>query len=141
MTKRTTRYQGGSIVSFIIVAILIAVVLGGGLYMLRQRNEQARNQSNAPISIPNEPTVSKEDAHPTPAPSQSGNSSSTTEKENTATENTARDNAASGNGVTQGGTLPTAGPADALIIPIIAVIVYAVVAYAGSKRQLLRIQS
>lgn len=140
MTKQTTRYQGGSIVSFIVVAILIAVVLGGGLYVLRQRNEQARNQSSAPISAPTESTVSKEGASSTPAPGQPGHSSSTNEKDATP-KNTTTENATSGATANQTGVLPTTGPEDVLIIPIVAVIVYAAVAYAGSKRQLLRIQS
>ena len=51
MSGRTTRYQGGSIVSFIIIAVIVTAALGVGLYALRQRSEQARIGFVAPNSV------------------------------------------------------------------------------------------
>lgn len=47
MKARTKRYQGGAIISFIVVTIVITAVLVGGIVWLRQRSETARQNEVA----------------------------------------------------------------------------------------------
>lgn len=41
--------QGGSILAFVVVGVVLAVMVVGGVYLLRQRGEQARNTSQPTV--------------------------------------------------------------------------------------------
>ena len=149
MAGRTLRYQGGSIVSFIIITVIVIAALGVGLYVLRQRSEQSRISSTTTQDIPPElpgvadgekkdgtdseafPSSSKEttkDAKPSTAPS-TGTGNTSSDKE-----------ASSSSAASSAATLPETGPEQLLIIPVLAIVVYVVVAYTGSSRQLSRLR-
>lgn len=148
MSGRTTRYQGGSIVSFIIIAVIVTAALGVGLYALRQRSEQARIGSTASQDVPSElPGASSKDTQnatdtetfPSSTKDEANNSK---DKEATAgssnTEATTRPGESSSSSSVA--ALPETGPEQVLIIPVLAVVAYAVVAYAGSTRSLARLR-
>ena len=148
MSGRTTRYQGGSIVSFIIIAVIVMAALGVGLYALRQRSEQARIGSTISRDVPSElPGASSKDTQnatdtETFPSSTKGEASNDKDKKATAdsssTEATTHSSESSSSSSVA--ALPETGPEQALIIPALAVVVYAVVAYAGSTRSLARLR-
>lgn len=148
MSGRTTRYQGGSIVSFIIIAVIVTAALGVGLYALRQRSEQTRIGSTASQDVPSElPGTSSKDTQnatdtETFPSSTKDEASNSKDKEATAgssnTEATTRPSESSSSSSVA--ALPETGPEQVLIIPVLAVVAYAVVAYAGSTRSLARLR-
>ena len=148
MAGHTARYQGGSIVSFIIIAVIVTAALGVGLYALRQRSEQTRIGSTASQDVPSElPGTSSKDTQnatdtETFPSSTKDEASNSKDKEATAgssnTEATTRPSESSSSSSVA--ALPETGPEQVLIIPVLAVVAYAVVAYAGSTRSLARLR-
>jgi cobalamin biosynthesis Mg chelatase CobN len=155
MAGRTVRYQGGSIVPFIIIAVIITAALGIGLYVLRQRSEQARSSSttsqNIPPELPGAPTEEKKDATKNATDTETFPSSS--KKDTTSTDNKAQTKDKTPESATNSGSrnesttsspataaLPETGPEQLLVIPVLAVVAYVAVAYAGSSRTLARLR-
>ena len=146
MSGHTARYQGGSIVSFIIIAVIVTAALGVGLYALRQRSEQARISPVASQDVPSElPGASSKDAQNTTdtetfPSSTKDEASNSKDKEVTAgsssTETTTRPSESSSSSSSSVAVLPETGPEQLLAIPVLAVVVYMVVAYVGSMRSL-----
>ena len=139
MTGRGVRYKGGSVVSFVIIAVAIAAVVGVGLYALRQRAEHANTQSIAanqemPPTLPGSQDDTKTDSRSETFPSSSKESTSSSSSSSGTDKN-------SSSSPSSTSTLPSTGPEQLLVIPILAVVVYIVVAYAGSTRQLSRLRS
>ena len=162
MAGRTVRYQGGSIVSFIIITVIVIAALGVGLHVLRQRSEQARISSTTSQDqdVPAELPGSSDDENTTdsetfPSSSDETRSGSDQEPASEGTENnTSESDAAPTGTATTGGNgnggssesssvaaLPETGPEQLLVVPVLAVIVYVAVAYAGSSRQLADLRS
>lgn len=95
MNKRTN--QSGSVVAFVIVGIVLAGVVAGGVYLVNQRNKE---------NIANKPTgTNQPQTPPTPTPSSSTSPSPATNQQSAQTSPPTT-------GVTQNGSLPTSGPAD-----------------------------
>lgn len=148
MSGRTARYQGGSIVSFVIIAVLITAAVGVGLYVLRQRSEQSRVGSaahqDAPTELPGSTVANndkKDEAGSETFPSSAKKEADTTKKTDTTTssntDNAARSSEAASSSAA---ALPETGPEQLLIIPVLAVVTYGVTAYAGSSRTLARLR-
>ena len=165
MAGRTVRYQGGSIVSFIIITVIVIAALGVGLHVLRQRSEQARISSTTSQDqdVPAELPGSSDDENTTdsetfPSSSDETRSGSDQEPASEGTENNTSESDAAPTGTAATGSngssgssgssvsssvaaLPETGPEQLLVVPVLAVIVYVAVAYAGSSRQLADLRS
>ena len=160
MSGRTTRYQGGSIVSFIIIAVIVTAALGIGLHILRQRSEQSRISSTTSQDVPPELPGAPSDDAKDPAkngtdtetfPSSSKKDTTSTDDKNkgkdtdTATESTPKNDAKdtgrseSTPSSSAATVLPETGPEHLLIVPVLAAVAYTAVAYANSSRALSRL--
>lgn len=121
MHQRTN--QGGSVVAFVIIGVVLASVVGGGVYLVNQRNKQTGTS---------QPSTSQPTANPQETPS---NGSSSTQPQPSSQ---AQNNPAS-TGVTQAPQsshqLPATGPAEDAFLSLIAIasLTAAITAYARSK--------
>ena len=153
MVNRTARYQGGSIVSFVIIAILIAGAIGVGLFMLRQRSEQAKGQPSiasqteeTPQTLPGSDGSTSETFPSSTKDSTNENKDKKTDetKDNKdAAKNSTNENATnnkSSNEAPATTTLPETGPEQLLILPVLAAVAYTVVAYRASLQRLSRVR-
>lgn len=153
MSVRTARYQGGSIVSFIIIAVLITAAVGIGLHVLRQRSEQLRigqaTSQDMPPELPGSATTDNDKKNATDAENFPSSTKDSVDEEKTAgTSSTTDTKGASSNGSTSPSSttspsataLPETGPEQLLIIPVLAAVVYVATAYAGSSRTLARLR-
>jgi NhaP-type Na+/H+ or K+/H+ antiporter len=116
MSKRQTRTsEGGSVISFIVIGVVLAAIVVGGIYVVQKRGE------NAPVatSPSPSPTASTEQAppavsspSPTPGTGKSPSSPST-----------------------KGGTLPSTGPSDDLMGAVgFAILLGVIIAYLRSYK-------
>ena len=160
MGIQKTQYQGGSIVSFVIVTVLLAAVLVGGVIWLRQRGDIARQSDQAETSSQEESTTEEQGNDSDSGNSESDNSdSSDGDQKSTPTElpgaassedqdddngvavgstdDNDSDNASGGSGTTVPGHLPETGPAEVVVAALAAVaLVYSGVRYIQSRRDL-----
>lgn len=169
MGIQKTQYQGGSIVSFIIVTVLLAAVLVGGVVWLRQRGEVARQSDQTETSQEesmaddqankteessrsgdDKPREGSEDSDSTPAelPGASSNDESDDDgsvavgSTDSDDEDSNGDGAVSGSGSTVPGQLPETGPAEVAIAAMAAVaLAYTSVRYIQSRRDLAQVVS
>ena len=154
MSVRTTRYQGGSIVSFIIITVLIAAVVGVGLHVLRQRSEQSRigqaASQDVPPELPGSTATDSEKKDATDSETFPSSTKDDADKEKAAdTSSTADTGSATNlNGSTSPSSttppsvaaLPETGPEQLLVIPVLAAVVFVAVAYTNSSRTLARLR-
>lgn len=158
MAGRTARYQGGSIVSFIIIAVIVTAALGIGLYVLRQRSEQSRISSttsqDVPAELPGAPDDEADEGAPAddtdtdtetlPAYSQDETAQESADDQGTATGTTATGGTTPTSEPTGSSptvtTLPETGSEQLLIVPVLGAVVYMAAAYAGSSRALSRLR-
>ena len=99
MSKRTN--QGGSVISFVIVGVVLASVVAGGVYLVNQRNKQNTTKqptTSQPSTTP-QGANNKPASQPTPTPANNPSSSTPTSGPQPQPTN---------------GHLPTSGPNDAL---------------------------
>lgn len=115
MSQRTN--QGGSVVSFVVVGLILAAVVAGGVYMVNQRNSQETTQA------PNDGSTQApaDDKEKSPETNQPGTASPEVDgqKQNgsqapTTGYVTPPTTGVSGTTSEKGG-LPTTGPADTLV--------------------------
>ena len=120
----TKRYQGGSILTFVLVAVVVAALLVGSVIWLRQRGEAARQQSTpgeVSREVPPQQEPQKEDKKDTP------------NKESTTNRDTSKDTAV------QPSQLPETGPTEVIVsIITIAAVVYTATRYMVSRSELVR---
>lgn len=123
--KRVKRYQGGSILTFIVVAVVVAALLIGGVLWLRQRGEVAREATKVVITddVPVKQEVEK--------------------KEETKKQTEASSTKADGKQGTKGTSvhtpaeLPETGPIEAVASMVaLAAIVYTTTRYIVSRSEL-----
>jgi cytoskeletal protein RodZ len=127
-TRRTN--QGGSIVTFIIVGVILAVGLIGGVYYLKQHGDQVRKEQA--IAIANQQKKDNEEA----AKSENTKKSSTTSSSSSATANTPSETTTSTN---TSQNLPTTGPELAIGEVVgIYLLTASIVGYASSRHNLKR---
>ena len=122
--KRVNRYQGGSILTFIVVAVVVAALLIGGVFWLRQRGEIAREAAKVTVNrdVP---------------PKQEASQKSDDKKDTAKTPVT--DKRQSSEGSKQPSQLPETGPAEAVLsILVLAVLAYTVTRYISSRSELTR---
>lgn len=163
MGIQKTQYQGGSIVSFIIVTVLLAAVLVGGVIWLRQRGEVARQSDQTESS--QEESATDDQANKTEESSKSGDDKSKEDSEDSdstpaelpgassedesdddgsvAVGSTGDDDKDGTNGESRGsgstvpGQLPETGPAEVVIAAMATVaLAYTSVRYVQSRRDL-----
>ena len=152
MAGHTARYQGGSIVSFIIIAVIVTAALGIGLHVLRQRSEQSRISSTAsqdvPPELPGAPSEENQDAakndtdtetFPSSSKEEAGQDDKSGTTGTTSTGNSGRPSESTTSSPAVA-ALPETGPEQLLIVPVLAAVVYVAVAYAGSSRALARLR-
>jgi len=97
--------QGGSIATFVVVGLVLTVVLFGGIYLLNQRGQQARNTQDIATS---ETTKTKK---PTASTDKSDSSSAQTKSDDNTNENTTVDV------VEQASDLTSSGGVEAEVLP------------------------
>ncbi len=151
-----TRYQGGSLLGYVAVAILLAGLLVGGLYWVQRYNETATNDGVIATETNNENASDDKNAssNSSSATGEDGfsseNNSASSSSTDTATDNssnttvdetttvTADDSTTSESGTeTSVQALPETGPATTLAETIIlATITFAMVGYVKSRRSL-----
>lgn len=127
--------QGGSILGFILIGVVLTALLVGGVYFVRQQTVKQVTQQPKPV----EPAVSQEpsssDTSESPAPSTEEKSSADTSNktEETPAEDTKE---TSGQPSNQTATeLPKTGAGQTISILIaVGVLSYAIVLYARSRR-------
>lgn len=152
MAGHTARYQGGSIVSFIIIAVIVTAALGIGLHVLRQRSEQSRISStasqDAPPELPGAPSEENQDAakndtdtetFPSSSKEEAGQDDKSGTTGTTSTGNSGRPSESTTSSPAVA-ALPETGPEQLLIVPVLAAVAYVAVAYAGSSRTLARLR-
>lgn len=122
--------QGGSIVTFIIVGVILAFVLVGGVSYLRQRGEQVRKDQA--IATADQEKAAKDAARASQNTDNSGANSSSTEK--------VTDNSSGNSNSTQ--NLPVTG-SELSINGLVAsfLLTFATVNYLSSRRSLVRVRS
>jgi len=128
-TRRTN--QGGSVATFVVVGLILAVTLVGAIYLVKIRSQQARNNQEIATSETKKPvSTSSSNSNSSLTTSQSSQSSDTS---NSQTENT---NTSS---TTTGQDLPTTGPeTDLLQLVGVYMLAVSLTAYILSRRQLAR---
>ena len=152
MAGHTARYQGGSIVSFIIIAVIVTAALGIGLHVLRQRSEQSRISSttsqDVPPELPGAPSEENQDAakndtdtetFPSSSKEEAGQDDKSGTTGTTSTGNSGRPSESTTSSPAVA-ALPETGPEQLLIVPVLAAVAYVAVAYAGSSRTLARLR-
>lgn len=154
--------QGGSILTFVIVGVVLAAMVVGGVYLLRQRGEQARTpqpvigqadnkdkqqsqpsaQSNSDKDKKPESSTNTSQTKPEEKPASEGTGSNTQvptagQATQPATSDTAtKPNVATGSPIDHSGTLPQTGPFDtALQLLAAGTLTAFVIAYIRSKLQ------
>lgn len=114
MKTQTRTSQGGSVVSFLVVGVILTVITLSAVYFAQQRGQQGQSPSAAPspsVSPSASPSASPKPVSPSPQPSSTPSSAP------------------------QAGHLPSTGPTDDLIlgaIPI-AILAGATIAYIRSR--------
>lgn len=97
--------QGGSVVSFVVIGVVLVALVVGGVYTLRQRNGVDTPVAVEPSASPSPTTAPSDSKSPAPAPSQSTQPQPST--------------APSGESSSSSGTapqdMPAAGPTDNLM--------------------------
>jgi hypothetical protein len=93
--------QGGSVLTFVIVGVALVALVGGGVYLVNQRNKQGGSQPQPSTSQPSSSPSS-------PTPPQSGSISPSTN-------NSGSGRSTPTTGVQQNGRLPATGPTDTVM--------------------------
>ena len=159
MGIQKTQYQGGSIASFVVIAIVASILLIGGAAWLRHRSESARQVAVTTEEQGDEqPTgaESDESAETSGEGSQSaseeesifGESSTSTSSESPAPANTDSDSASSGSSesaapvatgsadASSPSNLPQSGPGELMAsMVVMAAVTYAAASYVASRRE------
>lgn len=120
MQAKTRTNQGGSVINFLIVGIVLAAITLGAIYFAQQRSKDAANEPKSPVAVSpsSQPVPSSTPPAPNPAspsPSPSPSASPT---------------------VPTTGVMPSTGPSDDLLavsLPL-ALIVMTGIAYTKSRR-------
>jgi cytoskeletal protein RodZ len=128
--------QGGSILGFILIGVVLAALLVGGVYFVRQ---QTAKQVTQPTPV--EPTSSQQpsssDSSESPAPAtedKSDNTDTSDKKEETSANNTPTENSSQPSSQTAT-ELPKTGPSQTIgVLIVVGILSYAVVLYARSRR-------
>jgi cytoskeletal protein RodZ len=125
--------QGGSVVSFIIVGVILAAGLIGAVYFLKQHSDQMRKDQA--IAISDQQKKANEEA----AKSESSNKSSTTSSNKSTTGSSNAAPSAPSETASTSQNLPTTGPelviGEAIGIYLLTV---AIASYVSSRRNLKR---
>lgn len=104
MRQRTN--QGGSVVAFVIVGVVLATVVSGGVYLVNQRNKDTSTQQ----PTTNQPADDSQQQEGNPTPQ-----TQTPVPNNTQPNPTPSNQNPPTTGVTQNSQLPSTGPADTLL--------------------------
>lgn len=118
MNNQTRTNQGGSVVSFLIVGVVLAVITLGGIYLVQQRNNnsaQPSPSSSSPSPVP-PPASQATSPSVTPSPSKSP-SPSVSPKPSTSASPAPTSHPTTGTAPASG--LPATGPADDLVLTAI----------------------
>lgn len=126
------QYQGGSILTFVIIAVAIAALLIGGVVWLRQRGDAARQQN-----------TTQDVAREIPAKQEESNTNKEAKKEtgsNTATQSAiANEDKQSADTSAQPTHLPETGPAELLLSILgLSAMTYIAARYTVSRNELAR---
>jgi FtsZ-interacting cell division protein ZipA len=133
VVKKVARYQGGSIVSFIIISVLIVAVLAVGLFVLRQRGSQVASEPAGQVATNEAATkdAAKDDSK-SESSKDSANDSSTSASGGSTIAKPDDTSAAQH----EAGAGSTTGPEQLLAIPVLGVLTYVVALYVSSRKTL-----
>jgi cytoskeletal protein RodZ len=109
MHKRTN--EGGSVVTFVIVGVVLAAVVAGGVYLVNQRGEDKRTNQPTPTSQ-NQPSGQTSNPTTTPSPTQSQPKPNTGSQAPKTGQSTTPTTGVNSSASTSDGHLPTTGPVD-----------------------------
>lgn len=132
------RYQGGSLAGFIIVGVLLALVVVGGLYGLNRYNAQkstevASNESSKQEQPAEEESPRRSD--PVEETHNEGKTDDQSVREETREETRATSDSDTDSGAAAAANLPETGPADtALQLFVLAIVSFAAAHYVQSRR-------
>jgi len=125
MYSKTRTKQGGSVVSFLIVGIVLMAIALAAIYFVQQRGGQTAEQPQ-PSPISDTPTPSTETSPVVPSPSSSASPEPSVSPRPSASPST----------VPPTGVMPSTGPTEDLLfasLPLVLMVV-AVSAYVQSRR-------
>ncbi|HEU5122006.1 MAG TPA: hypothetical protein VFT59_04105 [Candidatus Saccharimonadales bacterium] len=121
--------QGGSVIAFIIGGIILAAILGGGVYWVSQQGK-TQNTPTPPITQQPQEQKPSDESTPTPTDQHEGN---TPTQETTPEEQVAQ---LPSNGPTTPNELPATGPSDIIISSLVVGLIGGVaISYIRSRRQ------
>lgn len=124
MQAKTRTNQGGSVINFLIVGVVLAAIALGAIYFANQRGKDAVDEPKAPIAVSPSGTASPSASPQAPTPSPNPPKPSTSPTPSTSPFPAPT------------GALPSTGPTDDLLMASLplALIVMTTVAYAKSRR-------
>lgn len=155
MGTRAKRYQGGAIISFIVVTVVIAALLVGGIFWLRQRSETARQGGDVATNQQDQDggeaddglfPASNSDSESNDASRRSDNDTSRNESDSSGSGAAGQDSGGNGQSSQPGASsstdtteeLPETGPAETVgMLLAIGALSYAGVRYVTSRRDLI----
>lgn len=121
MKTQTRTSQGGSVVSFLVIGVVLVVITLGAIYFAQQRGQHAGQPTVSPSPSPSAQPSSSPSASPNPSVSPAPQSSSAAPTPSSAP---------------QTGHMPTTGPADDLLLSALpgAILVGVSIAYLRSRK-------
>lgn len=131
------RNEQGGVVAFLVVGVLLASALLGGIYIAKQQGQAARSNSAAEES--QQIQKNAEEAQPKPEEKAENSSQSGSGTESTTETDTTKTTGSQTVAVTGPSDVPSTGPEDTLaIVAVIAAGVLGVWYYTASRRSLVR---
>lgn len=140
------RYQGGengSLAGFIIVGVLLALVLVGGIYGLNRYNAQKTSEETAASQDDKKTTTKKDTSNTTDKTAKIDDSnksapgSSDKTQSNTPKDNSTSTNSSSSNQTAQSSALPHTGPSDVMTTMVtVALLAFAAAHFVQARRAL-----
>lgn len=142
MAVRITRAGVGLTIGIIILALVVL----GGLYLVKQRGEQARRDQAVKIaeqnleSQSNGANVLSPDDSSKNSSNSSNSSNSGSQGSSSTSNNSSSGSSSPSNGVASTGELPQTGPSDGIAFVALGLLTFAGVSYYISRRTLVRIR-
>ena len=126
--------QGGSVLGFVIIGGVLALLLIGGVYFVRQQSEVTPSRGISPTPTENQPREEQSTPNEETPPSNNENKSTEENKNNSQPQTETLPGGGTNTGTTE---LPQTGPAESFIsVLLLAVVAGLGVSYVRSRRVL-----
>ncbi len=110
-SEQTRTNEGGSVVSFIVIGVVLAAIVVGGIYIVQKRGENAPTVSSNPTASPSMSPIASDSTPPAVSP---GTQATPTPSKTPSTQPSPSKTPLPSTGV----PLPTTGPSDNLLSAI-----------------------